>query len=332
MQRRTLLLGTATAALIGTATEPRAERVNLKEEAVLFRTVKQINAGVLSVGYFEAGPKDAPVVVLLHGFPYDVLSFVEVGPSLVKKGYRVIVPYLRGHGTTNFLDPKTPRSGQQAAIGRDLIELLDALEIKNAIFAGYDWGGRAACVGAALWPERCNGLVSVNSYLIQDIAKANQPAPAHVERGFWYQFYFQTERGRKGLARNRTEIARIMWHENSPTWRFDNETFERSARSFENPDYVDVVVHSYRHRLGGAKGYPDYNEIEAKLAIQPVIQVPSVTLDGAADGVVSATDGTATAAKFGGKRVHRVIPGVGHNLPQEAPSAFIDAVIEVASL
>ncbi|WP_230173338.1 alpha/beta hydrolase [Rhizobium sp. CECT 9324] len=301
-------------------------------EVNLFDAAKQINAGVLNVGYYDAGPLSGPVVVLLHGFPYDVHSYVDVAPGLVRQGYRVIVPHLRGHGSTIFLDPDTPRSGQQAAIGNDLIDLLDALNIEQAIFAGYDWGGRAACVGAALWPERCRGLVSVNSYLIQNIAKAGEPAPARVERGFWYQFYLQTERGRKGLAQNREDIARIMWRDNSPTWDFDAETFDRSAKSFDNPDYVDVVVHSYRHRLGGAGGFSAYDEIEEKLATHPVIRVPTVTLDGDRDGVVPATDGTATANKFSGYRKHHVISGAGHNLPQEAPQAFIDAVIEIASL
>ncbi|WP_245292844.1 alpha/beta fold hydrolase [Pararhizobium arenae] len=298
----------------------------------MFDTAKQINAGVLDVGYYEGGAENGQAVVLLHGFPYDVQSYREVAPELVRRGYRVIVPHLRGHGTTTFLDPATPRSGQQAAIGQDLVHLLDALSIERAIFAGYDWGGRAACVGAALWPERCSGLVSVNSYLIQDIAKSSEPASAKVERGYWYQFYFQTERGRRGLSRNRADIAKIMWRDNSPTWDFDDETFVRSATSFENPDYVDVVIHSYRHRLGGADGFPEYVGHEDKLAKQPVISVPAVTLDGGADGVVAATDGKASASKFSAKRVHRVIPNVGHNLPQEAPSAFVDAILEVSSL
>ncbi|MGP4674827.1 alpha/beta fold hydrolase [Agrobacterium pusense] len=293
---------------------------------------KQVRAGVLEVGYYEIGPSDGPTAILLHGFPYDIQSYREVAPLLASKGIRVIVPHLRGHGNTRFLDADIPRAGQQAAIGRDLLDLVDALKIKKAVFAGYDWGGRAACVAAALWPDRCSGLVSVNGYLIQDIAKSAQPAPAGVERGFWYQFYFQTERGRAGLEAHRKEIAEIMWHDNSPTWRFDKPTFERSAASFENPDYVDVVIHSYRHRLGGASGYPEYAELERRLAQQPVITVPTVTLDGDSDGVVAATDGTASANKFSAKRVHRVVKGVGHNLPQEAPLAFADAVLEVASL
>src|SRR4051812_5296642 len=220
--------------------------------------VKQIKAGVLDVGYHESGSREGPPVLLLHGWPYDVHSYVDVAPMLASQGCRVIVPHLRGHGTTRFLDSTTPRSGQQASIGVDVIALMDALDIPSAVLAGYDWGGRAACVAAALWPERCTGLLSVNSYLIQDIAKSALPAPAKVEAAFWYQFYFLTERGRAGLTANRRDIARLMWTRNSPTWHFDDATFERSAIAFDNPDYVDVTLHSYRHRLGQAPGYPPY--------------------------------------------------------------------------
>jgi pimeloyl-ACP methyl ester carboxylesterase len=293
--------------------------------------IRQIQTSVLDIGYYELGPSDGPPVLLLHGFPYDIHSFVDVAPLLGARGCRVVVPHLRGHGTTHFLDGATPRSGQQAAIGADVIALMDALKIRRAVLAGYDWGGRAACVVAALWPERCAGLVSVNSYLIQDIAKAGVPLPAKIESGLWYQYYFQTERGRAGLSANRRDIAKILWTRNSPTWHFDDATFERSATAFDNPDYVDVVVHSYRHRLGLAAGYPAYSALEAQLAAQPVISVPTITLDGAADGVVPATDGAATAAKFTGVRQHRVVPNVGHNLPQEDPTAFAAAVWELAS-
>jgi len=305
-----------------------AEEANMKKTD--FGNLKSVRAGVLDVGYYDIGPADGRAVVLLHGFPYDVQSYIEVGPSLANQGYRVLIPYLRGHGPTSFVDASTPRSGEQAALGKDLIDFLDALGIKKAIFAGYDWGGRAGCVAAALWPERCSGLVSVNGYLIQDIANAGKPAPARVERGFWYQFYFQTDRGRAGLRANRSDIAKIMWRENSPTWKFADVTFERSAKSFENPDYVDVVIHSYRHRLGGASGYPEYEALQSRLASQPIITVPTVTLDGDADGVVLATDGKAQASRFSARRVHHVIAGAGHNLPQEAPSAFVDAIEEVA--
>lgn len=295
-----------------------------------FEQLKQIRAGQLDVGYFELGPANGPAVVLLHGFPYDVHSYVEVAPLLAGRGARVIVPYLRGHGTTRFVDNGEPRSGQQGAIGLDVINLLDALKLPRATLAGYDWGGRAACVAAALWPERCNGLVSVNSYLIQDIAHADLPLPAKVEWGLWYQHYFQTERGRAGLRANRRDIAHILWKNNSPGWTFDETTFERSAAAFDNSDYVDVVIHSYRHRMGLAEGFPRYAEIERRLAALPVIEVPTITLDGEADGVVPATDGRSSAAHFT-HRQHRVVRGAGHNLPQEAPEAFADAVWELAS-
>jgi pimeloyl-ACP methyl ester carboxylesterase len=292
---------------------------------------RQIKAGALDIGYREIGTADGPPVLLLHGWPYDTHSYIEVAPLLAARGCRVIVPHLRGHGTTRFIDSATPRSGQQAALGADLIALMDALKLPRALLAGYDWGGRAACVVAALWPERCQGLVSVNSYLIQDISKATLPAPAHVEAAFWYQYYFLTERGRAGLTANRRDIARVMWTRNSPTWQFDDATFERSLGAFDNPDYVAVVIHSYRHRLGQAAGYPEYSDLEARLAAQPVITVPTITLDGGADGVVPATDGKSTAARFVGERQHRVIANVGHNLPQEAPAAFAAAVLKLTS-
>lgn len=296
--------------------------------AASFGGLRRVRAGQLDVGYFELGPANGPPVMLLHGFPYDVHSYVEVAPLLAQRGYRVIVPYLRGHGPTRFLDSTEPRAGQQGAIGADVIDLLDALHLPDAVLAGYDWGGRAACVVAALWPARCRGLVSVNSYLLQDIANAASPAPARVEWGLWYQHYFQTERGRAGLAANRAEIARIIWKNNSPTWDFAPAMFERSAAAFDNPDYVDVVIHSYRHRMGLAAGFPRYAAIERELAALPAITVPTITLDGAADGVVAATDGSASAHRFR-RRQHRVLPGVGHNLPQEAPAAFADAVVAV---
>ena len=250
---------------------------------------------------------------------------------LAARGARVIVPYLRGHGATRFLDSATPRSGQQAAIGVDVIALMDALKLDRAVLAGYDWGGRAACVAAALWPERVSGLVSVNSYLIQDIAKASLPVAPSVESGIWYQHYFLSERGRAGLVANRREIARTIWLRNSPGWHFDEATLARHVAAFDNPDYVDVVIHSYRHRLGAADGYAAYAEVERRLAALPAIGVPTITLDGKADGVVPATDGKASAAKFSGPRSHRVIENAGHNLPEEAPKEFVDAVWELAS-
>lgn len=290
--------------------------------------LRQIHAGQLNVGYHELGPSHGEPVLLLHGFPYDVHSFVDVAPALAAQGCRVLVPYLRGHGPTTFLGAREPRSGQQGAIGQDVVDLLDALHIKQALVAGYDWGGRAACVAAALWPERCSGLVSVNGYLIQDIAKAAMPLPAKVEHGLWYQHYFQTERGRAGLAAHRREIAEILWNNNSPNWQFDHETFQRSAAAFENPDYVDVVIHSYRHRMGLADGNARYAAIERALAMKPVIRIPAITLDGAEDGVVAATDGSASRELFA-QREHRIVEGAGHNLPQEAPAAFTMAVMDL---
>ncbi|CCD97932.1 alpha/beta hydrolase [Bradyrhizobium sp. STM 3809] len=295
----------------------------------MMQPIKAVDAGVLSIAYVESGPSDGPVVILLHGYPYDIHSYVDVAPRLADRGCRVIVPYVRGYGPTRFRDASTPRSGQQAAMGADLIALMDALAIPRAIFAGYDWGGRGACIGAALWPERCAGLVAVNGYLIQDIAKALKPAPVPQEFAFWYQWYFQTERGRAGLAAHRAEIARLLWQQWSPNWRFDDATFARSAAAFDNPDHVDVVINSYRHRYGLAAGDPRYEEFERRLAAQPVITVPTITLDGDSDGVIPATDGRAHAAKFSNRIAHRVIPHAGHNLPQEEPAAFAAAIMEL---
>ena len=294
--------------------------------------LRHVDAGVLNIAYYEAGPADGPAVMLLHGFPFDIHTYVDVAPLLAAKGCRTIVPYLRGYGATRFRDPATPRSGEQAAIGADLIALMDALGVKRGVFAGYDWGGRAACVAAALWPDRCTGLVSVNGYLIQDIAKAMAPAKPEREVALWYQYYFQLERGRAGLATNRRGIARILWRQWSPNWHFDDATFERTAVAFDNPDYVDVVIHSYRHRFGLAEGDPQYADIQRRLAARPAISVPTITLDGEADGVAPATDGSASAARFTGHQVHRIIPRAGHNLPQEAPEAFAAAVMELVKV
>jgi len=291
--------------------------------------LRHVDAGVLNIAYYEAGPADGPAVLLLHGFPYDIHSYVDVAPRLAAQGCRVIAPYLRGYGPTRFRDPEAPRSGEQAAVGADLIALMDALGIERAVFAGYDWGGRAACIGAALWPARCAGLVSVNGYLIQDIARAMVPARPEREVPLWYQYYFQLERGRAGLAANRRGIARILWQQWSPNWGFDDACFERTVLAHDNPDYVDVVIHSYRHRFGLADGDPHYADIQRRLAALPVITVPAITLDGDGDGVAPATDGTAQATRFAGRRVHRVIPGAGHNLPQEEPEAFAAAVMEL---
>src|SRR3954465_8221559 len=291
--------------------------------------LRNVDAGVLNIAYYEAGPADGPAVMLMHGFPYDIHAYVDVAPRLAAEGCRVVVPYLRGYGPTRFRDKVTRRSGEQAALGADLMALMDALGIKRAVFAGYDWGGRAACVCAALWPERCAGLVSVNSYNIQDIAKSMVPARPEREVPLWYQYYFQVERGRAGLAANRRGIAKILWEQWSPNWDFDDACFERTAVAHDNPDYVDVVIHSYRHRYGLAEGDPHYAEIQHRLAALPPITVPTMTLDGAGDGVAPATDGTRNASKFTDRRAHRVVPRVGHNLPQEAPEAFAAAVMEL---
>lgn len=337
-RRRFLLSAAASVATFAFADVPSALAASPAQDgaartaagALSSLPIRQVRTDLLDIGYHEAGPENGRPVILLHGFPYDIHSYVNVAPMLAAQGYRVIVPYLRGHGTTRLLAAETPRAGQQAALGADLIALMDALHIPEAVLAGYDWGGRAACVAAALRPTRCVGLVSVNGYLIQDIAKAGQPLPTRVEWGLWYQYYFQTERGRAGLQAHRRDLARVLWKNNSPTWHFSDAAFDRAAKAFDNPDYVDIVIHSYRHRLGLAPGYPQYEDAEKKLALSPPISVPAITLDGLADGVIPATDGRASASRFSGPRVHRQIPGAGHNLPQEAPKAFADAVAELA--
>lgn len=291
--------------------------------------LRRVDAGVLNIAYYEAGPADGPAVLLMHGFPYDVHSYVDVAPLLAAQGCRVIVPYLRGYGPTVFRDKATPRSGEQAAVGADMMALMDALGIQRAVFAGYDWGGRAASIGAALWPERCIGLVCTNGYMIQDIAHAMVPARPEREVPLWYQYYFQLERGRAGLAVNRRGIAKLLWSQWSLSWQFDDACFERSAVAFDNPDYVDVVIHSYRHRFGLADGDPHYAELQRKLAALPVITVPAIVLDGGDDGVTAATDGSASAAKYTDRRAYRVIARAGHNLPQEQPEAFAAAVLDV---
>ncbi|MDB5915025.1 MAG: alpha/beta hydrolase [Ramlibacter sp.] len=291
--------------------------------------LKNIVAGVLEVAYHEAGPAAGPPVFLLHGFPYDVHAYAEVAPVLAAAGCRVIVPYLRGFGPTRFLDDRTPRSGEQAALGADLLALMDALAVPRAVLAGYDWGGRAACVVAALWPQRCAGLVSFNSYNIQDIARAMEPDTPANERSLWYQYYFHSERGRAGLAQHRRDLTRLLWQLWSPSWKFDDATFARSAAAFDNPDFVDVVIHSYRHRYGLAPGDPAYADIERRLAAQPVISVPTVTFDGLDDGVRPPAEASVHAHRFSGPRSHRLVPGVGHNMPQELPRLFAAAVLEL---
>ena len=331
IDRRRLLLGAAlsgvaTRALAQAAASSRPARVTSSQR---MESLRRVDAGVLDVAYYEAGPATGPVAILLHGFPYDIHSYVDVAPQLAAQGCRVIVPYLRGFGATRFRDPATLRSGEQAAIGADVIALMDALRIQRAVFAGHNWGGRAACVAAALWPERCSGMVTVNSYLIQDPTRAMVPIDPQDEVSLWYEYYFQIERGRAGLAAHRREIAKLLWEEWSPDWDFDDATFDRTAAAHDNPDFVDVVIHSYRHRFGLAAGDPAYADLRRRLAAMPPISAPSITLDGDADGVLPASDGSASASKFTGRRIHRVVADAGHNLPQEAPDAFADAVMEL---
>jgi pimeloyl-ACP methyl ester carboxylesterase len=292
-------------------------------------TLRQIEAGDLSVGYADAGPSDGHPVVLLHGWPYDINSYSEVMPILASAGYRVIVPYLRGYGTTSFLSDATARNGQQSVLAVDAIALMDALDIERAIVGGFDWGARTANVTAALWPERCAGMVSVSGYLIGNPDANKQPLAPGAEMSWWYQFYFATERGRLGYEMHRREFAKLIWRTASPKWDFDEATFERSAASFENPDHVDIVIHNYRWRIGLAEGERRYDDLERRLAEGPVITVPTITLEGDANGAPH-PDPTAYASKFSGKYEHRTISGgVGHNLPQEAAHAFTDAVLDV---
>lgn len=287
----------------------------------------RVQAGVLDVAYLEAGDPAGPPVILLHGFPYDVHAYDAVVPLL--PGYRVLVPWLRGYGPTRFRSETTPRSGEQAALGQDLRDFMDALAIPRAVLGGYDWGGRAACIVAALWPERVAGLVTGDGYNIQDIAASGMPAAPEVEHRYWYQYYLHGERGRAGLTQHRDAFARLLWRLWSPDWEFDDETFALTAEAFANPDYVEVVVHSYRHRFGLAPGDPAVAAIEARLARQPPIPVPTISLHGASDGVAGHRDATGDP-RFTGGLVARVLPGVGHNIPQEAPEAFAAAIRELA--
>jgi pimeloyl-ACP methyl ester carboxylesterase len=296
-----------------------------------FGALKQIDAGLLNVGYAEVGPTEGQPVLLLHGWPYDIHSFVEVAPLLAAAGYRVIVPYLRGYGTTSFLSSQAFRNGQQSAVALDAIALMDALNIPKAILAGFDWGARTADIMAALWPERCKALVSVSGYLIGSQEAGKVPLPPQAELQWWYQYYFATERGQKGYDQYRHDFARLIWQLASPKWNFDAATFARSAAAFNNPDHVSIVVHNYRWRLGLAEGEAKYDALEKQLAAGPVISVPTITLEGDANGAPHA-DGASYRKKFSGKYAHRIITGgVGHNLPQEAPQAFAKAIIEVAS-
>jgi len=310
------------------------ERTSARIEAgtsTSFGPVKQVEAGLLNVGYADAGPTDGSVVILLHGWPYDIYSYVDVAPLLAAKGYRVIIPYLRGYGTTRFLASESVRNGQPSAMALDIVAFMDALEIKKAIIGGFDWGARTADIIAALWPERCKALVSVSGYLIGSQESGKLPLPPKAELQWWYQYYFATERGRVGYEKYRRDFARLIWEFASPKWDFDDAIFNRSAPAFDNPDHVSIVIHNYRWRLGLAEGESKYNHLEKRLAQGPVITVPTITLEGDANGAPHA-DGDFYAKKYSGKYAHRIITGgIGHNLPQEAPQAFANAIVNVDS-
>lgn len=294
-----------------------------------FEALKQVKAGVLDIGYAEAGPVDGPVVLLVHGWPYDIYSYVDVAPILADAGYRVLIPYLRGYGTTRFLSDETLRNGQQAALAADMIAFMDALGVDKAILGGYDWGARTVNIMAALWPERCQAMVSVSGYLIGSQAANSKPLPPAAELSWWYQFYFATERGRLGYATNTHEFARLIWRTASPTWMFDDATFNRSAAALDNPDHVAITIHNYRWRLGLAEGEEAYDAFEKQLAMGPVITIPTITMEGDANGAPHPQP-SAYAKKFSGRYEHRNVAVVGHNLPQEAPEAFAQAIIDVA--
>jgi pimeloyl-ACP methyl ester carboxylesterase len=324
-------LGAVVSASAQTAetTAPRRQRKKRSTNSS-FPTLKQINAGLLDVGYVDMGPHNGPAVLLLHGWPYDIHSYVEVAPLLADAGYRVIIPHLRGYGTTRFLSNDTVRNGQQSVVALDAVALLDALAIKQAVFAGFDWGARTADIVAAVWPERCKGIVSVSGYLIGSQASGADPLPPAAELQWWYQFYFATERGRAGYDKYRHDFSKLIWQLASPKWNFDDATFDRSAASLDNPDHVDIVIHNYRWRLGLAQGETKYDELEQKLAQGPAISVPTITMEGDANGAPH-PEPAAYRNKFSGKYEQRTITGgIGHNLPQEAPEAFAKAVIDVA--
>ncbi|MGX7003027.1 alpha/beta fold hydrolase [Caballeronia sp. KNU42] len=334
--RRRRLLGTTIAGIslleLGLSVSANAQSNDARPTTrpASFDDIRQVNAGTLNIGYAEAGPQNGPVVILLHGWPYDIYSFADVTPLLVSAGYRVIVPYLRGYGSTRFLSADTVRNGQQSVVALDIIALMDSLKIDKAVFGGFDWGARTANIIAALWPERCKAMVSVSGYLIGSPEANRAPLPPKAEFAWWYQFYFATERGYAGYEANRHDFNKLIWHTASPKWNFDDATFERSAESFNNPDHVAVVIHNYRWRLGLAKGEPQYDDLEKRLATAPLISVPTITMEGDANGAPH-PDPAAYAKKFSGKYAHRNIGGgIGHNLPQEAPKAFADAVIDVA--
>ncbi|MYW94929.1 alpha/beta hydrolase [Amycolatopsis rubida] len=319
--------GVATASLAACSARTAAAPAVPAGGHTSFGPLKQVRAGVLNIGYAEAGPADGPVVILLHGWPYDIHSYVDVAPALAKDGYRVIVPYLRGYGTTAFLSGGTVRNGQQSAVASDIIALMDALKIPRAVFGGFDWGSRTVAVLAALWPERVKAQVLVSGYLITNVKAQQQPLPPAAELGWWYQYYFATERGVLGYTRNRDEFNRLIWKTVSPAWHFDDAAYQRTAQSFANPDHVAIVVHNYRWRLGLADGEPQYGKLEEKLFAGPVLTPPTITLASDFDG--AAANGAAYRAKFSGRYDHRVLNGIGHNVPQEAPAEFAQAIRDV---
>ena len=332
-QNRRCFLGSTAFALaaaqIGWTGSARAQ--NETKETVMsnFAPLKQVNAGVLNMGYAEAGPAEGPPVILLHGWPYDIYSFADAAPLLAAKGYRVVVPYLRGYGTTRFLSGTTARNGQQSVVAVDIIALMDALRIEKAIVAGFDWGARTANILAALWPQRCKAMVSVSGYLIGSQQVNRAPLPPAAEQAWWYQFYFATPRGEAGYAKYRREFARLIWRTASPKWAFDDATFNRSAAALDNPDHVAIVIHNYRWRLGLAQGETHYDALESRLAQAPAIAVPTITMEGDANGAPH-PEPASYAGKFAGPYAHRTITGgIGHNLPQEAPQAFADAIVAV---
>ena len=312
------------------STQSSAHAPGVSAPAGSWGALKQIDAGVLNVGYAEIGPADGRPVILLHGWPYDIHSYVDVAPLLASAGCRVIVPFLRGYGTTRFLSSDAVRNGQQSAFAADVLALMDALAIDKAIVAGFDWGARTADAMAVLWPERCRAIVSVSGYLLVNLVANQQPLLPQAELGWWYQYYFATDRGERGYATYTREFNKLIWKLASPTWAFDDATYDRSAAAFDNPDHVRIVIHNYRWRLSLARGEPHYDALEQKLFEAPAIRVPAITIGSDFDG--AAADGARYASKFSGKYAHRILKGIGHNVPQEAPQAFVDAVIDVDRL
>jgi pimeloyl-ACP methyl ester carboxylesterase len=325
INRRSVL---AAAALTAATSEVAAAAVQPPSHPLA--TIKSVEAGALDVAYAELGSSAGRPVLLLHGWPYDIHAFSEVAPLLAERGYRVVAPYLRGYGATRFRDPSAVKSGQQTALAVDALAFMDALRIEKPLIAGFDWGARTTVAMAALWPERCKAMVSVSGYILVNLEANRQPLPPRAELGWWYQYYFATERGRLGYERNRRDLARLIWTLTSPDWSFDDATFERSAAAFDNPDHVDIVIHNYRWRLGLAPGEARYDELEARLQARPLIQTPAITIGSDFDG--PAADGRAYRDKFVGPYAHRVLAGVGHNVPQEAPRAFVDAILDADGL